>query len=176
MAKSTAKKKPVKSAPKKAIAKKKIAPKKKPAPSVNWLAEGYLSITPFLTVKDPAAAIKFYQKAFGFTKKFSMTAPDGKVNHGEVMYEGSVFMVGRESEEQKMFAPSRFQGSSLTLYVYTPNVNALCKKAKKAGAVCVQEPQDMYWGDRICILFDPDGYMWMFATHVKDVAPEDMHP
>jgi PhnB protein len=26
-------------------------------------------------------------------------------------------------------------------------------------------PADMFWGDRMCSLTDPDGHTWNFATH-----------
>jgi hypothetical protein len=36
------------------------------------------------------------------------------------------------------------------------------------------EPEDMFWGDRISSVLDPFGYQWSFATHVKDLTPEEM--
>jgi len=33
---------------------------------------------------------------------------------------------------------------------------------------------DMFWGDRYGSVFDPFGHRWGFATHVKDVTPEEM--
>jgi PhnB protein len=32
----------------------------------------------------------------------------------------------------------------------------------------------MFWGDRFGKLTDPFGQPWALATHVEDVAPEDM--
>jgi PhnB protein len=32
-------------------------------------------------------------------------------------------------------------------------------------------PQDMFWGDRMCNLLDPDGHSWSFATNVADFDP-----
>jgi PhnB protein len=34
--------------------------------------------------------------------------------------------------------------------------------------------QDMFWGDRYGKLTDPFGQQWGIATHIEDVAPEDM--
>ena len=33
---------------------------------------------------------------------------------------------------------------------------------------------DQFWGDRMGTLTDPFGHSWSIATHVEDVAPEEM--
>ena len=38
----------------------------------------------------------------------------------------------------------------------------------------VGEPTDQVYGDRSYRAVDPEGGRWTFATHVRDVAPEDM--
>jgi uncharacterized glyoxalase superfamily protein PhnB len=35
-------------------------------------------------------------------------------------------------------------------------------------------PQDMFYGDRVCTLVDPDGHIWYFATNVADFDPAKM--
>lgn len=32
----------------------------------------------------------------------------------------------------------------------------------------------MFWGDRFGTLIDPFGHHWSLATHIEDVAPQDM--
>jgi PhnB protein len=32
----------------------------------------------------------------------------------------------------------------------------------------------MFWGDRFGKLTDPFGHQWALATHIEDVAPEEM--
>jgi PhnB protein len=34
--------------------------------------------------------------------------------------------------------------------------------------------QDMFWGDRYGKITDPFGQQWGIATHIEDVAPEEM--
>jgi len=48
---------------------------------------------------------------------------------------------------------------------------ALYKRATAAGAVSKSPPQEMFWGDRVCQLTDPDGHSWTFATNVGDFDP-----
>jgi PhnB protein len=75
-------------------------------------------------------------------------------------------------ENQQMGAP---QGASpVILYTYMENVDEVASRAASAGATVVQQPRDEFWGDRCCILVDPQGHWWMMATHVKNFSADDM--
>ncbi|MCI0411944.1 glyoxalase/bleomycin resistance/extradiol dioxygenase family protein [bacterium] len=134
-------------------------------------APGYQWINAFLTVRDCSQAIAFYQTVFGFELRMSMPGPDGKIVHAEMLHNGSVLMMGPAN--QQMGAP---EGQSpVILYTYVENVDEVASRAGSAGATIVQQPRDEFWGDRCCILVDPQGHSWMLATHVKDISPEEMH-
>ncbi len=130
-------------------------------------------LSPVLTVKDADASIAFYQKAFGFEKKLTMPGPDGKTAHGEVTYRDALIMLGPECPVGNPAKAPASTGitSPVTLYLYCDDVDALCARAVAAGAKVHMPPQDMFWGDRICKLIDPDGHMWCFATNVTDFDP-----
>lgn len=151
--------------PKTLLKSKPVAKKKAVTAPKQAVPEGYSGINSYLTVKDPAAATAWYQKAFGFTKKFAME-DGGKVVHAEMTYEGSTFMMGPECTEQKSYGPAHYKGCPVTFYVYTADVDKLTTQAKKAGAKVVREPKDQDWGDRTSIVTDPDGYSWMLATRM----------
>ena len=141
--------------------------------------EGMRWVSPYLTVKDAEAAIAFYNKAFGFETRFVAPGPDGKPMHAELQHKDSVIMLGPEcpqSAEHGFRSPSSIGGTSVTLYTYVEDVDALFEQAKAAGAKVIEAPKDQFWGDRTCLLVDPDGHAWMFATHVRDVSPEELKP
>ena len=129
-------------------------------------------LTPCLTVKDPDASVAFYNKAFGFEKRFSMPGPDGHTVHAEVTWRDGVIMLGPECPKMKTKSPATTGvRPSSGLYVYCDDVDALFKQATAAGAGVESSPQDMFWGDRMCTLIDPDGYYWSFGTNVADFDP-----
>jgi PhnB protein len=120
------------------------------------------------------AALAFYEKAFGFKRRFEMKTPEGRLRHGEVEHHGAVIMLGEPSPEVGYKAPADVGGSPVSLYVYVPDVDAVVAQARAAGAKVIQEPTDQFYGDRTSELTDPEGHRWCFATHVKDVNPADL--
>lgn len=42
------------------------------------------------------------------------------------------------------------------------------------GAVELRPLKDQFYGDRSGMVTDPFGHSWTIATHVEDVAPEEM--
>ncbi len=51
------------------------------------------------------------------------------------------------------------------LYVYVDDTDATYKRALEAGAVTLEEPSDMPYGDRRAMVKDPCGNDWQIATY-----------
>jgi uncharacterized glyoxalase superfamily protein PhnB len=43
-------------------------------------------------------------------------------------------------------------------------------RARAAGAGIAAEPSDQFYGDRTYRAVDPEGHVWTFARHVRDVT------
>jgi PhnB protein len=129
-------------------------------------------VTPYLYYQDVAAALRFLADAFGFREKLRMPGPDGKIAHAEMTLGDGLVMMGCPGAEYQN--PKRLGQTTQSLYVYVDDVDAHCARAKKAGARIVDEPADQFYGDRRYGAEDPEGHHWYFATHVRDVAPEDL--
>jgi uncharacterized glyoxalase superfamily protein PhnB/drug/metabolite transporter (DMT)-like permease len=136
--------------------------------------ENFPRITPYLLYEDCAAALDFLSKAFGFTEEVRMAGPDGTVNHAEMRLADGVIMMGNPGPDYQN--PSRHGNHSQLVYVYVDDVDKHYEQAKAAGAKIVRELEDAFYGDRNSGAEDPQGHQWNFATHTRDVAPEDMHP
>jgi PhnB protein len=46
--------------------------------------------------------------------------------------------------------------------------------AADAGATIISEPEDQFWGDRQALVTDPFGHVWLVATRVEDLTPEEI--
>jgi PhnB protein len=53
-------------------------------------------------------------------------------------------------------------------------VDEVVARAVELGATLVRPPQDQFYGDRDGHIIDPFGHGWTIATHVEDVAPQEM--
>lgn len=62
----------------------------------------------------------------------------------------------------------------LTMYVRCLEVDARADQARAIGAKILTEPTDMFWGDRIARIEDPDGYIWCFASEIGEFDPAKM--
>ena len=141
----------------------------------NAVREGYQTVTPALTVRNGAEAIEFYKKAFGAEEIMRVPGPDGKsIMHAEIRVGTSGIMLGDEAPSMGCLAPVTLGGPGGSLYVYVPDVNAAFKQAVAAGAKALMPVTDMFYGDRFGQVEDPSGHRWGLATHVEDLAPEEM--
>lgn len=136
--------------------------------------KNYGAVSASLCVTDVKAAVAFYQKALGFTKRGVMNGPDGKPIHAELTLRGTTLMLGPEMAERGYLSAKNAGASPATLYLYTENVDKLVAKALKLGATAQGPVMDMFWGDRSGTIVDPDGYKWMIATHKADPTPAEM--
>ncbi len=133
--------------------------------NVKPIPEGYHTVTPFLVLKDAHRAIEFYKRAFGAEERFRMPTPDGKVAHAELQIGDSVVMLSEAIQEPV---------TSASMYLYVPNVDAVCQRAVAAGAEAAMPPTDMFWGDRFGRVVDPFGVRWGIATHKEDLSPQEI--
>jgi uncharacterized glyoxalase superfamily protein PhnB len=131
-------------------------------------------ITPYLYYRDVAGALDWLARAFGLKERMRMPGPDGGVMHAEMEYADGVIMLGCPEPEYK--SPKQLGRSTQSLYVYVADVDAHFQHARASQAKIVEEPADQFYGDRRYGAEDPEGHVWYFAQHVREVAPEDMKP
>jgi PhnB protein len=134
--------------------------------------EGYPRISPYLYYEEPAKALDWLKQAFGFTEKLRVPGDDGDVSHAELELGGAVIMLGRPRAEYKN--PKHLGATTCSIYVYVDDVDSHYAAAKAAGAEIERELEDQWYGDRQYGAVDPEGHVWYFATHVKDVSPDEM--
>jgi uncharacterized glyoxalase superfamily protein PhnB len=118
------------------------------------IPEGWHSITPRLVVHDAARLVEFLKQAFGATGDFRRDRPS-VIKIGD-----SLVMVSSVGPRDEMPA---------FLYLYVDDIDATYQSALQAGAVSLEEPTDVPYGDRRGMVQDPCGNIWQIATHKEDV-------
>jgi len=142
--------------------------------NVKPIPDGYEAVTPYLIVKDAAAAIEFYKNAFGATELMRMGAPGGKIGHAEIKIGKSPVMLADEHPEMRVYGPGHFGGTPVHLLLYVEDVDAVVKRAMDLGSELDRPIKDQFYGDRSGTIRDPYGHQWTVATHKEDVSPEEM--
>jgi PhnB protein len=136
--------------------------------------EGYHTVSPYLVIRDAAKAIEFYKQAFGARERYRMPGPDGRLMHAELEIGDSILMLSEEFPEMGAPSPQTLNGTTVSIFLYVPDVDAVFKKAVAAGAKELTPVADMFWGDRFGKVADPFGHQWQIATHKEDLTPEEM--
>jgi PhnB protein len=142
--------------------------------AVQPIPEGYHTLTTYLAVDDASAAIDFYAQAFGAKERMRMEGPGGTIGHAELEIGDSVIMISDPFPQSTVRPPKEVGGTTMTLWIYSEDVDAALQRAVDAGATMTNEPQDMFWGDRFGSVTDPFGHVWQVATHIEDVPPEEL--
>lgn len=138
---------------------------------------GWPRLSSCLYYTDPAAAIDFLERAFGFETRLCIEGEGGAIVHSELVYGDAVVMVGGDRSERgpdPYAASPRAVGGRNTqsLFLYVDDVDAHCAQARAAGATVLMEPRDSdygeeYWADRSYEALDLEGHRWWFSHRVR---------
>jgi PhnB protein len=149
-----------------------VAPTAKPNP----IPDRYRRVTPALIVNGGAKALEFYAQVFGATERMRFPGPDGTVAHAEIEIGDSVLIVEEASPYMGTKAPPSdgLDGTPTFQYIYVQDVDAVIERAMQLGAALKRPAQDQFYGDRDGFIIDPFGHGWTIASHVEDVAPDEL--
>ncbi|MGE0748729.1 MAG: VOC family protein [Rhodospirillales bacterium] len=124
--------------------------------------------------KDPAAALGWLEKAFGFERVMVITDADGNLVHSEMRFDAGYIMVGPEWADH--VGSPRTIGGRNTQSIHAmlkEGLDAHCARARAAGAEILRPPEDQFYGDRTYSARDPEGHVWTFAQTVRAVSREE---
>ncbi len=141
--------------------------------AVQPVPNGFHTVTPHLILSDASRAIDFYVKAFGadLLKRHDI---GGKLMHATLAIGDSMLMLAEEFPEQGLRSPGSVGETTTTVHLYVDDVDTWYARAVAAGAQAIMPPMDAFWGDRYGMLIDPFGHRWSIATHIEDVADDDI--
>lgn len=107
-------------------------------------------MTPRIVVAEPAKLVAFLQRVFGAIGDLRADMPSVvKIGDSLVMVSAA-----RQRDPTPAF-----------LYVYVDDVDATYERALEEGAVSLEEPSEMPYGDRRGMVKDPWGNTWQIATY-----------
>jgi PhnB protein len=129
------------------------------------------TIAPYMLYEDAEEALDFLSRAFGFEEVLRYTGGEGYVSHAEVRHGDGIVYLGAPGDSYR--SPRSLGGVTVGIHVEVDDVDALCERARAAGAEITEEPADQAYGDRRFGAKDPEGHLWWFSQQVRELAPED---
>jgi PhnB protein len=119
----------------------------------HFTPEGWHTVTPRIVVHDAKQLVEFLRQTFRATGDYQPDRPS-------VMTIGdSVVMISDSGIRSPM---------SAFLYVYVNDTDMTYRRAIDAGARTLEEPSDMPYGNRRCMVEDKWGNTWQIATYRGD--------
>jgi uncharacterized glyoxalase superfamily protein PhnB len=141
------------------------------------------AILPKVSYPDPAAALEWLVRVFGFTGTFRMSAPDGTSNIAGVSTPGggSLLVSGMPNLEpmRARFPQLRdrvdagWPNRAYSITVMVPDVDAHFDRSVAEGAVITQRPTDQPWVEIDDEVVDLDDRWWNFSQELTAVELED---
>jgi PhnB protein len=108
------------------------------------------AIIPRIVVSDAAGLVEFVKGVFGATGTYRDDGPT------ELTIGDSILMI---TSDQSRHPVNAF------LYVYVPDTDEVYRRAIQTGAVSLEKPAEMPYGDRRAMIRDGWGNTWQIATH-----------
>lgn len=123
-------------------------------------------IFPTFRYRDAARMIDWLCEAFAFNVHARYADDKGVVQHAELALGSSMIMLGtvRDDEYGRMVGEPG-PGGGKSVYVVVEDPDALCERARTAGAKILEEPVNRDYGSRDFICADPEGNVWSFGTY-----------
>jgi PhnB protein len=131
------------------------------------IPRGFHTVTPSLAVVGGVAALEFYKNAFGAKELLRNVTPAGKLIHGRLKIGDSIVLLSDVFSGSDRTAPSMVETTTVTLHLYSTDVEKLWNRAVAAGAKVTMPLADQYWGERYGHLLDPFGHHWSLSMRIR---------
>jgi uncharacterized glyoxalase superfamily protein PhnB len=131
---------------------------------------GYPQIAPYLLYEDPAAALEWLARAFGFRERFRHVVDEGRIDHAEMEFRSGLIMLARPGSDYR--SPRDLGGATVVIHVYVDDIDAHTARAREAGATIVSEPTDKPYGTIQYAAEDPEGHVWLFSEQLREPEAE----
>jgi lactoylglutathione lyase len=118
---------------------------------------------PVLYASDVEAVAQFYV-GLGFQEHFRLAADDGSVGYVGLRRDDAELAVTTENSPRPLVGIEPGPGPRHELFVYVDDVDRAVSELRSQGVSVLREPDDMFWGERLAWVSDPEGNVVSLAT------------
>lgn len=119
-------------------------------------------------VADPAASLAFFERAFGFARRFlHETGTYGELETGATTLAFAQHAIARDNlGHDYVAADASAQPLGMEIGVLTTDVPAAVRRAVDAGAALLKPPVAKPWGQTVAYVRAPDGTLVELCTPI----------
>lgn len=130
-----------------------------------------------LAVDDVETASAFYQW-LGFEQTMTLPRPEGGLAFAMLVLGTSALLLGpaddlhyRDETRTALFQRGP-RGLGVSLVLDVPDVEAVYATVQDAGLDVIYDLSDEFYGERVFMFVDADGYEWKVCQRTEDVPPD----
>ena len=121
------------------------------------------TVVPALRYDDANEAIRWLHEAFGITEHFVVRNDEGRVEHGQLAWRGSIVMLGDASDDVHSLPQHH---GSISMTAESPEqVDEVFARAVAAGATVILPLTDTDYGSHAFTVADYEGNHWHLGTY-----------
>ena len=121
------------------------------------------TVIPNLRYRDANVAIGWLAEAFGITEHFVVRDEEGRVEHAQLSWRGSLVMLGN-LQGDAYDLPHQHGSVNLTAES-AAQVDELYERVQAAGAKVIQPLEDTDYGSHAFTVADYEGNQWHLGTY-----------
>ena len=124
------------------------------------------TVIPSLRYDDAPAAIAWLREIFGMTEHFIAPGEDGRIDHAQLEWRGSLIMLGSVDPKSDVWYDLSHRHGSVNLTAESAaQVDEIYARAQAAGATVMQPLEDTSYGSHAFTLADPEDNLWYLGTY-----------
>ena len=127
---------------------------------------GRHTVTAGVNVKKPDEYVDWAKNALGAEVLMRFVAPNGVAMHTEIRIGDTILGVDAAIRDPET--------SNALFHLYVPDVDAAYKRALEGGAKSKMEPMDMFFGERLAVVTDPNGNSWGLAMFQEELSMDEI--
>ena len=110
---------------------------------------------PVIYAQDVARTVAFYER-LGFEERFRLP-PEGEAGYVGLCRGDAELAVVTIDSPRQLLGVGVGQGPRFELFIYVDDVDQSAGQLQASGATVLRQPEDMFWGERVAYIADPEG-------------------
>jgi lactoylglutathione lyase len=125
---------------------------------------------PVIYARDVGRMVVFYQD-LGFEQTYRLP-PEGEAGYVGLRRGDAELAIVTTASPERLIGVEVGSGPRFEMFVYVDDVDDMVTRLRDTAAKVHKEPADMFWGERVAYLADPEGNPVAVAMPAPGITPD----